>query len=93
MALFGEMDKMREERVTKEIIKKLSFSETPQMIIGVCKYLSYNENENFNKVLLLDGLQDPGNIGTLIRSALGFGIDLVVLSNDSVERLLSLLLF
>ncbi len=54
--------------VTKEIIKKLSFSETPQMIIGVCKYLSYNENENFNKVLLLDGLQDPGNIGTLIRS-------------------------
>lgn len=71
--------------VTKEIIKKLSFSETPQMIIGVCKYLSYNENENFNKVLLLDGLQDPGNIGTLIRSALGFGIDLVVLSNDSVD--------
>ena len=55
------------------------------MIIGVCKYLSYNENENFNKVLLLDGLQDPGNIGTLIRSALGFGIDLVVLSNDSVD--------
>ena len=71
--------------VTKEIIKKLSFSETPQMIIGVCKYLSYNENENFNKVLLLDDLQDPGNIGTLIRSALGFGIDLVVLSNDSVD--------
>jgi TrmH family RNA methyltransferase len=36
-------------------------------------------------VLLLDGLQDPGNLGTLIRSAVAFGVDSVVLVGDSVE--------
>jgi TrmH family RNA methyltransferase len=36
-------------------------------------------------VLLLDGLQDPGNLGTLIRSAVAFGVDSVVLTGDSVE--------
>jgi TrmH family RNA methyltransferase len=36
-------------------------------------------------VLLLDSLQDPGNLGTLIRSAVAFGADSVVLAGDSVE--------
>lgn len=36
-------------------------------------------------VLLLDGIQDPGNLGTLIRSALAFGVDSVVLTDDAVE--------
>ena len=37
------------------------------------------------RVLLLDGLQDPGNLGTLIRSAVAFGVDAVVLTENSVE--------
>lgn len=36
-------------------------------------------------VLLMDGLQDPGNLGTLIRSALAFGVDAVALTPGSVE--------
>ncbi len=36
-------------------------------------------------VLLVDGLQDPGNLGTLIRSALAFGVDAVVLGPGSVD--------
>lgn len=71
--------------VTKDIIKKLSFSTTPQPIIGVCKYFENSLESNYQKVLLLDNLQDPGNVGTLIRCALGFGIDLVVLSKESVD--------
>lgn len=70
--------------VTMEIIKKLSSTETPQPIIGVCHYFK-EEIEAVNRVLLLDNLQDPGNVGTLIRSALGFNMDLIVLSNDSVD--------
>ena len=35
--------------------------------------------------LILDYLQDPGNIGTLIRTALAFGIDQVILSNECVD--------
>lgn len=36
-------------------------------------------------VLLLDGIQDPGNLGTLLRSAMAFGVDTVILTGDSVE--------
>lgn len=71
--------------VSEEIIKKLSSSTTPQPIIGVCKYFDYENLKNEKRILLLDNLQDPGNIGTLIRCALGFGIDAIVLSNESVD--------
>ncbi len=71
--------------VTKEIIKKLSNTDTPQGIIGVCKYFDNFEIDYSGKILLLDSLQDPGNIGTLIRSSLGFDVGLVVLSNDCCD--------
>ncbi len=70
--------------VTNEIINKVGFTKTPQQIIGVCHYFPEYTliGERF---LLLDHLQDPGNIGTLVRSAVGFDIDMIVLSNDSVD--------
>lgn len=71
--------------VTPYIIKKLSTTSSPQNIIGVCSYFDNKNIKYFGKILLLDNLQDPGNVGTLIRSSLGFGIDLVVLSCDSVD--------
>ena len=71
--------------VTNEIIKKLSLTETPQKIIGVCDYLDEVDIDNAKRIVILDNLQDPGNIGTIIRSSLGFKIDLVVLSSESVD--------
>lgn len=70
--------------VTKEIITKLSFTKTPQNIIGICHYFDENQlmGERF---LILDNVQDPGNLGTLVRSALGFNIDQVIMSIDSVD--------
>ena len=70
--------------VTEDIIKKLSFSQTPQNIIGVCK-MNVNDKLCGNRFLLLDNIQDPGNLGTLIRTALGFGIDTIVASLDTVD--------
>ena len=69
--------------VTEDIIKKLSFSQTPQNIIGVCKVK--NNKLLGSRYLLLDNIQDPGNLGTLIRTALGFGIDTIVASLDTVD--------
>lgn len=65
--------------VTPEIIGKLVKTKTPQGIIGIC---SMNEALSLskNRYLVLDGVQDPGNVGTLLRSALGFGIQGVILS-------------
>lgn len=70
--------------VTKDIIKKLSSTMTPQGIVGVCK-MKENADITGNHYLLLDNVSDPGNLGTLIRSSLGFGIDTIILSNDSVD--------
>lgn len=69
--------------VTYDVIKKLSDAITPQKIIGVCKRLE--KKEIGNKVLILDDIQDPGNLGTIIRSSLAFNIDTIILSNNSVD--------
>ena len=66
------------------IIEKIAYTKTPEPIIGVCKYKK-DPKKIGEKLLLLDNLQDPGNVGTLIRSALAFGIDTVVLSENSVD--------
>lgn len=70
--------------VTNEIINKISSLETPSNIMALCKI--NNENvELGNKILLLDNLQDPGNLGTIIRSAVAFNVDSIVLSPDCVD--------
>ena len=58
--------------VGEDIIKKLSSSVHPEPIVGVAK-LSINRPLQGKRVLLLDRIQDPGNLGTLLRSALSFG--------------------
>ena len=70
--------------VSEPIIEKLSFTKNPQGIIGVCEMSSNNEIKG-SKILLLDNVNDPGNLGTLIRSSLGFYIDTIVLSEDCVD--------
>lgn len=70
--------------VTNEIINKISSLETPSNIMALCKI--NNENvELGNKILLLDNVQDPGNLGTIIRSAVAFNVDSIVLSPDCVD--------
>ena len=68
---------------TKNVIKSLSELDTPYNIIGVCKYS--DEKEINGKVLMLDNIQDPGNLGTIIRSSVAFDIDSIILSETSVD--------
>ena len=70
--------------VTDEIIKKISSLDTPSNIIGICKKKEEN-NELGNKILLLDRIQDPGNLGTIIRSSKAFGIDSIVLGEGCCD--------
>ena len=44
-----------------------------------------NKNIIGDKIIILDNVQDPGNVGTIIRSALAFNVSTVVLSDDSVN--------
>ncbi len=70
--------------VTNEILKALSELETPPNIMAVCN-MSEDKEVKGDKILLLDGIQDPGNLGTIIRSAVAFHIDTIVLGPDTVD--------
>lgn len=69
--------------VSYDVLKYISELETPQKMMGICK--KFESNDIGNKVLILDQIQDPGNLGTIIRSAVAFSFDTVILSNDSVD--------
>ena len=69
--------------VSYEVMKKISEVETPQKIMGICKKL--NETTIGSRLLLLDEIQDPGNMGTIIRSAVAFDIDTIILSKNCVD--------
>lgn len=69
--------------VTKEVMDKIKIINTSK-VLGVCKKINSNLNLG-DKILLLDGVQDPGNLGTIIRSAVGFNIDTIVLSNTCCD--------
>ena len=70
--------------VTKEVMKKMSSMESPSNILAVCEK---NDSKEIigDKILLLDGIQDPGNLGTIIRSSVAFGVTTIILSNDTVD--------
>ncbi len=70
--------------VTNEIINKITNMESPSKVMALCNMID-NNNLVGNKFLLLDGIQDPGNLGTIIRSAVAFNIDTIVLSPDTVD--------
>lgn len=70
--------------VSEEIIKKISTQVTPGKFVAICKLLD-NNAEKGKKVIVLDGVQDPGNGGTILRSAIAFGFDEMLLSNDSFD--------
>ncbi len=70
--------------VSQEVMKKITTMDTPSNIIALCEKISSNEIIG-NKILLLDNIQDPGNLGTIIRSSVAFNIDTIVLSLDTVD--------
>lgn len=69
--------------VTKEVLKYISTLETPSGIMGICK--KNTPKEIGNKIVILDEIQDPGNLGTIIRSCLAFNIDTLILSENCVD--------
>lgn len=72
--------------VTDEISNSLSETETPQGIYAVCRYSNMDAIVSDAKTfLLIDAVQDPGNLGTMIRTADAAGIDAVVVGRGSVD--------
>ena len=70
--------------VTKEVISKMADTITPQGIIAVCE-IPKEKLEKKERLIYLDRVQDPGNVGTIIRTADAFGFDGILLSSGSAD--------
>jgi len=87
------LDKMHEKNILcKEVafslLEKTAFTETPQGILAVCNFRSDTIEDLLSQnrdLLVVDQVQDPGNLGTLIRSADVFGFSGVVCIKGSVD--------
>ncbi len=72
--------------VTEEIMNTVSDTETPQGIAAVCGMKGTAPiNIATAKLLLIDNVQDPGNLGTMIRTADAVGMDAVILGEGCVD--------
>ena len=72
--------------VTEEISRQLSDTEAPQGIYAICRQMEQASSlQDARSLLLLDAVQDPGNLGTMIRTADAAGIDAVIVGRGSVD--------
>lgn len=66
-------------------LKKISFLQHPKDSVAVCELLEPKFLADVPIQLVLDGIQDPGNLGTIIRLADWFGIEQIICSEDTVD--------
>ena len=85
----GEADKREAIHVSQTQLEQMSGLRTPQGVIGVFKkseHSDYSEySENSDLLLVLDGIQDPGNLGTIIRTCDWFGVRTILCSPDTAD--------
>lgn len=72
--------------VTEEELHKISFLQHPQQVLAIFPQFDNTTAFNPNTLsLALDGVQDPGNLGTIIRIADWFGIESIYCSKDTAD--------
>lgn len=85
-----KLDKCSCEIVSDEVFAKMSDTQTPQGILCVLTQLHYTladmeKNSEPPLFLVLESLQDPGNLGTILRAGEGAGVTGVIMSRDTVD--------
>jgi len=71
--------------VDEKELKKISFLKTPQKALAVLKIPEFKGLDFEDLTVLLDGIRDPGNLGTIIRLCDWFGVENLVCSLDTVD--------
>lgn len=66
-------------------LEQISFLSTPQVALALFKIPNYEEIKHKNLTLVLDGVRDPGNMGTIIRECDWFGVKTIICSLDTVD--------
>ncbi|TNF45825.1 MAG: RNA methyltransferase [Bacteroidetes bacterium] len=79
----------RKERIhviSAKELEQISALKTPQKALAILAYKKDNEVDTNGIILALDGIQDPGNFGTIVRTAEWFGIQTIICSEDAVDQ-------
>lgn len=86
-----KLKNMRYEIVSDEVFQKISDTQTPQGVLCVMKMPQYTlrdmvMTERKNPLfVLLEDIQDPGNLGTILRAGEGAGVDGVIMTKNTVD--------
>ncbi|MFN8485900.1 MAG: RNA methyltransferase [Anaerolineae bacterium] len=89
-ALVARLNKVTETiEVSAVVMDEMSDTETPQGVVAVLPFLSVAArrppDDHAPLILVVDGVRDPGNLGTLLRSAAAVGVTEVLLAPDTVD--------
>jgi TrmH family RNA methyltransferase len=78
------------QHITEQELKKISSLKTPNKVLSIVRipdYIPINlKNLKGKLTIILDDVRDPGNLGTIIRTADWFGIENIICSKDSVDH-------
>ena len=88
-----KLDKLSVEIVADDVFDKMCDTKTPQGILCLVKQFHYgiedllatSKNKEHTLFILLEDLQDPGNLGTIFRTGEGCGVDGIIMSNRTVD--------
>ena len=80
------VDNLNITLVTKDVMKAISDTEAPQGLAAICEFQREHSPQSWNKILWIDSVQDPGNLGTIIRTADAAGVDGIILGEGTVDH-------
>ncbi|MGN1148499.1 MAG: TrmH family RNA methyltransferase [Lachnospiraceae bacterium] len=87
--LWNKVEQSGYEIVTSEVMKKAADTQTPQGVLTVLDQPEYNLEELLSiengLYVVLEDLQDPGNLGTIVRTGEGAGVSGIIMTRETVD--------
>lgn len=84
--VFQNDPKERIHVISAKELEQISALKTPQKALAILDYKEDKEVVTNGIILALDGIQDPGNFGTIVRTAEWFGVQTIICSEDTVDQ-------
>ena len=88
LKVLGELERIGYEIVSDSVLKAVSDTQTPQGILALVRMPEYGLRDLMSpapSLLVLESIQDPGNLGTMLRTGEGAGISGVIMNKSTVD--------